>query len=263
MSKTWMYTLNNYTEEEIDQLKDMECSKHVCGAEVAPTTGTPHLQGRITFRKSWTLNMWKKFNTRLSVRKAYYVDCNYERKEGNIIIDFDDREQGRRSDLETACDIIKKGGTMKEVAEEVPGTYVRYHKGFMALKAQLIVPRNTVPTVTVFYGKTGKGKTRMAKAIAGENAYTWFPQMGKWFDGYTGQENVIMDEFRGQLALGQLLNMLDRYDCKVEYKGGIIEFCATNIVITSPKHPKDWYIYCGEDDVWAQLNRRITDIVAV
>jgi len=262
MAKTWMYTLNNWTDEELIDLlpENLECSKHVCGSEVGEQ-GTPHLQGRITFRKTYTFNMWKKLNPRLSVRKARYVECNYERKEGNVLIDFDNREQGKRSDLDAGCDIIKRGGSMREVADSVPGTFVRYHKGFMALKCQLIVPRNEVPTVTVFYGKTGSGKSRAARVATDADRYVWFPQMGKWFDGYVGQSDIIMEEFRGQLPLGMLLSLLDRYDCKVEYKGGIMEFAATNIVITSPIHPREWYEKCCNEDIWKQLDRRITEII--
>jgi len=41
-----MFTLNNYTEDDIDRLCDMDPDKAlvVIGLEVAPTTGTPHLQ---------------------------------------------------------------------------------------------------------------------------------------------------------------------------------------------------------------------------
>ena len=53
-----------------------------------------------------------------------------------------------------------------------------------------------------------------------------------------------------------LLSLLDRYDCPVEYKGGTSEFCATRIILTSPKHPQDWY--CRDE--CSELMRRISNI---
>lgn len=49
-SYAWCFTLNNYTDEEIRRLESLECERLVVGKEVAPTTGTPHLQGYIRFK---------------------------------------------------------------------------------------------------------------------------------------------------------------------------------------------------------------------
>lgn len=51
-ARYWVFTLNNYTEEDIHAIEDV-CSskniKYVFQKEIAPTTGTPHLQGYIDF----------------------------------------------------------------------------------------------------------------------------------------------------------------------------------------------------------------------
>lgn len=44
----WMFTVPNYTQKEVDVLQRMgkdECVYMCFGKEIAPTTGTPHLQG--------------------------------------------------------------------------------------------------------------------------------------------------------------------------------------------------------------------------
>lgn len=43
----WCFTLNNYSESEIQRLKEYECRFIIFGEERCPTTGTPHLQGYI------------------------------------------------------------------------------------------------------------------------------------------------------------------------------------------------------------------------
>lgn len=135
VSKTWMYTLNNWTDTELEQLRNLKnVNKHVCGSEVGCVTETPHLQGRVTFNKEWTFNMWKKFNPRLSVRSAKYVECDYERKEGNVVIDIDNRKKkGSRTDLDEIYERLDEGATITEVAREYPSQFIRYHKGIEKL----------------------------------------------------------------------------------------------------------------------------------
>jgi len=138
VAKTWMYTLNNWTEDELDKLTKLtNVNKHVCANEIGEM-GTPHLQGRITFNKEWTFNMWKKFNTRMSVRAAKYIDCDYERKDGDILIDIDNRKKkGSRTDLDDIYHKLDEGSTVTDVAKDYPSQYIRYHKGIERL-AELI-----------------------------------------------------------------------------------------------------------------------------
>ncbi len=152
---------------------------------------------------------------------------------------------------------------MRDVAIDHPEIFGQNHKGLIALQSILIQPRNEVPTVTVLYGGTGAGKSREAREIVGEDKYVWHPQQNQWFDGYAGEKDVIFEEFRGQLPFGMLLSLLDRYDCKIQYKGGMCEFAATNIVVTSPLHPREWYKSddLATHDKIEQLLRRITTIV--
>ena len=135
VSKTWMYTLNNWTEDELDKLvKLTNVSHHVCGDECGKKEGTPHLQGRVTFTKEWTFNMWKKYLPRASVRSAFMEDCDYERKEGNILIDIDNRKKkGERTDLVDIYHKLKDGASVSEIANEYPSQYIRYHNGIEKL----------------------------------------------------------------------------------------------------------------------------------
>ncbi len=47
----WVFTLNNYTYDEVMLLRSVDCAYLVYGKEEAYTTGTPHLQGYIEFNK--------------------------------------------------------------------------------------------------------------------------------------------------------------------------------------------------------------------
>lgn len=260
-SRTWEMTLNNYEEKDIELFKSWEDEvlRMKISKEVGES-GTPHLQGRISFRRVYRMAGLKKLHSRVHWEKTLAAQDNlYVMKEDSeIIIDVNNSRQGCRMD--GVVKDIKEGKSMRSVAEEHPEQYVRYHRGFHALAAILEQPRGPEdPEVIVYWGPTGTGKTWRARQ-GNEGAYEWGPEMEKWWDGYEGEKTVIMDEFRGQLPLGTMLRLLQGGRCRIQVKGGSREFQATKIILTSPKPPEEWYADDGYDKV-AQLLRRINEIV--
>lgn len=256
------FTINNYSDSEIDALKAWNQVQYLVVGKEVGESGTKHLQGYVEFVSSKKFETIKKYLPRahLEVRKGTAMQAaNYCKKDGDFIEQGKISNQGKRTDIDVACDMIIAGRKMKDVALAHPSTYVKFHKGLTAFKSIILDPRNQVPTVTVLYGPTGVGKSKLAREMIEGDYYTWGPEQDKWFDGYEGQKIVIMEEFRGQLPFGMMLRLLDRYDCKVQYKGGMIEFVATTIILTSPKHPSEWYESLGNDKT-DQLLRRITEI---
>lgn len=90
---------------------------------------------------------------------------------------------------------------------------------------------------------------------AGSQAYVKDPRT-KWWDGYVDQEHVIIDEFRGAIAIDHLLRWLDKYPVNVERKGGQIALLAKKIWIASNLSPDQWYPDLDEATK-AALKRRI------
>jgi len=95
-------------------------------------------------------------------------------------------------------------------------------------------------TAFVFWGRTGTGKSKRAWEEAGMDAYAKNPR-SKFWDGYTGQRHVVIDEFRGAIDIAHLLVWLDRYPVCVETKGSGYPLCAETIWITSNLPPWMWY----------------------
>ena len=123
-------------------------------------------------------------------------------------------------------------------------------------------PRNEVPVVTVFWCATGVGKSRRARqVIAGDDLYIWHPQQSTWFDSYDRHLSVLFEEFRGQLSFDFLLSLTDRYDCRIQFKGGLCQFVAMKIYFTSTLPPRDWYPELGARDSSNQLERRLTHVI--
>lgn len=165
--------------------------------------------------------------------------------------------QGARNDLEAVRELVKQGASERQIAEEHFGTFIRYNRGIKLYKQLVATPRSTMPIILLWIGPSGAGKTQEVLRRTGQEAYWKAP--GKWWDGYDGQEAIVLDEFHGDwFPFRDLLRILDSTPLKVETKGGSAEFRGTTFYITSNQHPKDWYDP-NKVGPWAEspLNRRL------
>lgn len=108
----------------------------------------------------------------------------------------------------------------------------------------------------VFWGPTGTGKSRTAWKLAGLSAYPKDPRT-KFWDGYRGQSDVVVDEFRGAIDLSHLLRWTDRYPVIVEVKGSSTVLNANRIWITSNLNPNLWFPNLDNESFEALLRRLI------
>lgn len=93
-TRAWEFTLNNYTEDEVERITALShlptVERMVVGKEIGKERGTPHLQGYIRFTQPVRFAWWKNQFPRASVRKragTETVAATYCKKEGNVIID--------------------------------------------------------------------------------------------------------------------------------------------------------------------------------
>lgn len=107
----------------------------------------------------------------------------------------------------------------------------------------------------VYWGPTGTGKSRRAWSEAGLDAFPKDPRTKFWC-GYRGHEHVVIDEFRGDIAIGHLLRWLDRYPVNVEIKGSSTVLKANSFWITSNLSPEQWYPDV-DAETFAALRRRL------
>jgi len=180
-------------------------------------------------------------------------------------------QPGKRTDLALACDVLRATKSMKQVADQMATTYVRYHRGFEALYSQLYdAPRDRdqTPFVLVLWGPSGTGKTKRAYELASKHqeatglSFYVKNSSNHWWQNYAGERVVIVDEFCGQSPIGELLKWLDRYPLNVEYKGGACQLQAIKWIFTSNYHPDSWYER-GLAEHQAALKRRINRVVEV
>lgn len=107
----------------------------------------------------------------------------------------------------------------------------------------------------VLVGNTDAGKSHRAWHAAGiDNAYCKDPNT-KFWDGYHGQDSVVIEEFRGRIDISHMLRWLDKWPVCVENKGGGTVLKARRIFITSNLTPTQWYPNLDEATTAALLRR--------
>jgi len=265
---TWVFTINNYTEDEEVRIKSLMLeSKHkvtyvVFGKEVG-SNGTPHLQGFIAFgirKKRAVVEKLLGGRAFLEFAKGTPQQASdYCKKEG----EFWERgvlpapkNHGRRSDIHEARDILQQGGTVLDVAEKDWMTFLKYRSSLSYYAAERMPGRIGKTQVIIFEGEPGCFKSYSAGCF--KNAYPVVrPGNGQpiWFDGYQPEQHcaVLFDEFASWLPYHQLLELCDKYPCRVQVKGGTMQFKPIFAVFTANRPAEEWY----PGMLWEALERRI------
>lgn len=241
-SRCWCFTLNNPDAEAEATIQGIVCRYLVYGREVGEE-GTPHLQGYIEYGRAVRLGGCRRDIPRahFEVRRGTAEEAaDYCKKDGDFFESGDlGGRPGRRTDLELVKTRIDAGASEVEISEELFATWVVHHKAFERYRRLKLPKRDWVMNVEVVHGPTGTGKSRYA---IGEHpgCFVWGKDEG--WNGYTGQEVVVLDDFNGvdDMDLRSLLKLLDRYPLKLRVLYGTVEFCSRTIIITSHHSPEAW-----------------------
>jgi len=269
-AKYWCFTEN----EEPDALRATLLEEglpagitYVCGQ--LESAGHRHFQGYVELEARQRVP-WLKHNlsptAHFEVRHGDQDQAiDYTRKEDETTIEGTwielgeptDERKGKRNDLLDVKAMLDDGSSMVDVADQHFGSFVRYAKSFDRY-VQMKQPRrdiNIAPIVEVHFGPPGVGKTALAWTRYPE-LYTKSPK-NKWWDGYVGQDTVLLDDFKAWFPWSYLMQLLDRYPMQVETKGGFVHMRATRFIITCNVHPAQWYH--SDKCPFEALARRVTE----
>jgi len=142
-------------------------------------------------------------------------------------------------------------GRLDSIPDDI---YVRCYNQLRRIESDHLQAVGHERRVRVYWGATGTGKSRRAWDEASFGAFPKDPR-SKFWDGYRGQEHVVIDEFRGGIDIAHLLRWLDRYPVIVEVKGASTVLSATNIWITSNLDPRLWYPDLDQETIGALIRR--------
>lgn len=163
--------------------------------------------------------------------------------------------QGHRTDLDTAGELAK-AGNLRDINLS---TYIRFHRGLQAVMELHRDPYEGERKVYWVWGAAGVGKSRWARERAGQGAY-WQKVKGGWFQGYRGQETVVIDDIDHEtLDVRTLLGITDRYPMTVALKGSHQPWMAKTIIFTSVFKPEQ---IVGTDRA-PELLRRINELIHI
>jgi len=251
-SRAWCFTLNNYCDADIDMFNATECRYLVYGREVADS-GTRHLQGYVEYEHPRRMEGLKKLHEKVhwEPRKGTPEQAAiYCKKDGDFVERGEISKQGRRRDLEEVAEQVRDGAPLEQIAAEHPGTFVRYHRGLEALQGTLLKARKEKPKVAWLWGRTGSGKTREACSVG-----SFYMKDGtKWWNGYTQQQRIVIDDFDGAWPLRDFLRLLDRYPYQGQTKGGYVQISSPEIFITCEFPPTHWWIHTELEQIMRRLS---------
>lgn len=156
--------------------------------------------------------------------------------------------RGLKSPTALAVDAVLAGTPLTTVALAHPMAWVRSYRGLASLAAAMAAPTPATQykpcSTTVLWGPTRTGKTKAAMtSLCKDGRLPFMLPMGGgfWFDGYQGQDTLVIDDFYGQIKFSDLLNVLDDQVHQYPVKGGFIYSAWTRVFITSNSHPDDWW----------------------
>ena len=264
-SRNYVFTINNWTEEDetrIEQVASGEQCRYLVYGRETGDNGTPHLQGYVEWSSGVSIAASRaRFGGRghFEARMGTAAQAaDYCKKDGDVVEFGTISQAGRRSDLAALRQDLESGDSLRLVSQNHFSNFVRYQRGILAYRSLHSEKRDFATEVKVYWGVAGTGKSRRAYAEA-DDPWVWGGD--GWFDGYDGDEHVVMDDFRGScMKPSMFLKITDRYPCRVPIKGAFVNWRPRTIWITSNVDPREWWPNVDAETQRAVL-RRITEEV--
>lgn len=230
-----------------------------------------HLQGYIEFSRPWRFNRVKKLigkpHAHIELaRKSRRTNYTYCTKDDTRVMthvevgSFYPGGQGTRTDIIALHEDLDNGDDPVTISENHFPLFLRYNRGIALYRSLHPIHRIEKTKLHLYIGPPGCGKSTAARALYGDAYHK--PHGVEWFDGYHGQDTVIMDDFSGSwLDLGLLLKLADEGPCWVNLKSQtLIPFASKNLVITANKGPHWWYDWDKQRSPLSALLRRVTSV---
>lgn len=262
-AKHWCFTLNNWTEDERGDVEALyllgDVAYLVYGQEKGDE-GTPHLQGYISFHDRHRLGYVKPKIPRAHfeiARGSPAQNRDYCTKDGVFweagAVPKGAAEAGGRA----LADKWKKAwdaaiaGELDEIPHDLR---IRHYSTFKKIARDHMrsIPAEETTTGYWYFGASGSGKSTAART---EYPGYYLKAANKWWDGYQGEETVILEDLGLEHSvLGHHLKLwADKFDFIAECKGDSIRIRPKRIIITSQYRISDIF---RDAETIAALTRR-------
>lgn len=238
------FTFNNFNkvngwEEKLkSSLLGLGANYYIWGQEIAPSTGTPHLQGYVQLEKRKAFSLVTKSLSGLHITPCLgssQDNVNYCNKECTSVVECGTLRTIARRRAKQAMDWqilieMASAGQLDEIREHHPREYALYYRTWGQMRMDNLKTVAERRTCLWVYGKPGIGKSRAAWSLF-PDAY---PKMSnKWWDGYKGQRDVVFDDLGTPMLFDLLKRWSDRYKVIGEVKGSSCALAYKNLIVTS------------------------------
>lgn len=270
ISKDWCLTIHDTS--AVPTFYEDKLSYMVYQLEIAPTTNKEHYQAFIQMHKKCRMSGIKKLypSAHIESRKGTALQasdyCKKEesRKPETTFTEFGELlSQGQRTDLQSIMNNIRNKDKDEEYKHT--DTFLRNKRNLESYIQDNQPDRKFKPLTYWIYGKSGTGKSRYIYEYAEKNNLTIWPgnkDYDNFWNGYENQDIVLMDDFRYKhCRFDRLLEVLDRYPCNVNVKGGYRKLNSKIMCIISNNTPQEVYCYDQETEQMRQLIRRLDYII--
>lgn len=247
-SRSYCFTINN-PENSLNIPENHPLIRYCVWQKEIGEKGTPHYQGYIELFKPSRMHAVKEINdlflkAHLEKRRGTreearaYAMKKETRADGPWEYGTWSGGSGTRTDIQSLKRKVDSANNILEVWEEFPSETLKYGKMIEKIISLKQTSRDWITEVIVCIGRPGCGKSYYCNS-QGKDIY--WKQQSLWWDGYRGNEHVLLDDFYGWITTSELLRICDRYPLMVQTKGGQTQFLAKKIFITSNQWPELWY----------------------
>ena len=234
-ARNWLCTLNNPGEITLATVHELTKATYTVGQLEKGENGTLHLQFFQNFKIPVRLAHYKKAlpaahcEPAIGDKAREYCQKTESRVEGPWEYGVKPLQRNSKADWEEVY-LNAKRGRIEDIPADIR---VRCYSQLKKIEKDHLVVKDCDRLRGVWiYGPAGTGKSRSARRDY-PDAY---PKLcNKWWDGYQGQKNVIMDDIgpEHKVLAQQLKIWSDRYGCILETKGGALTSSYENFVVTS------------------------------
>lgn len=242
--KRWICTIfpDCVDHEEVIVKLAAVCSYCAFGLEEAPTTGKEHVHGACCFINETTFGQLKK---------KFHATIHWEPMRGTVsqAVDYfsaaiENWEYGSKPNDYEGPGVREKNRWAVARDSAIAGDYLSVHPQILVSQIGNLMKLNShfapqPPSLDDYvgewwYGVPGAGKTYLA--------YEMFPTayrkvMNKWWDGYIGQDTVILDDLsQANLEAPQIQYFKiwpDRHAFRAETKGSSMMIRPKKFIVTS------------------------------
>lgn len=259
-SKYWCFTINNPTDSDTPPLDDV--TYIIYSYEEGSKEETPHWQGYVEYSSPRSLARMKKLMPRAhcEARRGTSLQASdYCKKDGALILEQGTispppntkQNEARKRNWSLAMSLAKEG-RFDEMDESI--LFPHYHAA-KRIRQDYQLPPPDLEEVTGFWfvGPPNTGKSYTARKL--------YPGLydkpcNKWWDGYQGQETVLVDDFDlNHKVLGHhLKRWADCYSFPAEHKGTTIQIRPKRIIVTSNYTISE--LFCEDPQLCDAITRR-------